>query len=58
MYDKTPSPLDNIPDLEPVSEEFMQRMIERHERVILPRVLAQEHERIEAAQRIRKIPLF
>jgi hypothetical protein len=35
----------------------MERMIERHERFVLPEILRRERERIEAADRIRFLPL-
>jgi hypothetical protein len=52
------SPLDRISNLEPVSEEFIKKMTERHEQVILPNILEQERARIEAAHEFRKKVLF
>ncbi|MEN9338088.1 MAG: hypothetical protein RIQ41_402 [Candidatus Parcubacteria bacterium] len=52
------SPLDSIPDLEPLSDEAVQRILDRHERVVLPKILEQERERIQAAHEFRKKVLF
>lgn len=52
-YGRPRSPLDKISGLKPVSEEFVQKMLERHERVILPEILRRERERLEGAHRMR-----
>ena len=56
MYDERGqprSPLDDIPGLEPLPPESVQKILDRHERFVLPEILRRERERIEAARRFR-----